>query len=204
MALGPGYLFPRGTRAALEALAAAGGLTTGQGYALSDEGNRLAIATGPNGFTVSALEGEVPKDLPRFIGASDGGPANAFFTMPLGQFTTIPLTQEFVSGPPTFKPATSEYLIPRSGIYDCSAKLRLKDNYGLVSHGLGIGRQNVDGPFFAWDTFPTGSIGGYDRFVLQNRRVFWLNQGDLLRIFGFVDGGTGEVNKAELIVVFIG
>lgn len=47
----------RGTRAALDALAGAGGLKAGQIYLISDEA-RIAVATGPGAYTAFAKQGE--------------------------------------------------------------------------------------------------------------------------------------------------
>lgn len=52
-----GYALPRGTRAALTALAAANGLRAGQAYLLTDEA-RIAVATSVSAFTTFAKENE--------------------------------------------------------------------------------------------------------------------------------------------------
>lgn len=47
----PAVQHKRGTRAALNALAAANGLLVGQIYLISDEAGRIAVATATNAYT---------------------------------------------------------------------------------------------------------------------------------------------------------
>lgn len=60
-----GYRHPRGTRAALDALAGASGLSFGQVYLITGE-DRLAVATGAGTYVVFAKESELynPAGLP--------------------------------------------------------------------------------------------------------------------------------------------
>lgn len=54
------YKHPRGTRAALNTLAAANGLIQYQVYLLTDEGHRPVVATSVSAFVDVALKSDLP------------------------------------------------------------------------------------------------------------------------------------------------
>lgn len=74
--------------------------------------------------------------------------------------------------------------IPFSGVYLCTASVRLSDNATTYEMGLGIHTSNTDGPWFSWQNKPSGM-----RQSWQYTRQVHFNKGDQVRLYTYDTGG---------------
>ena len=124
-------------------------------------------------------------------------------------FTTVTLTSVMLDTSSSW--ASPVWTVPETGTYEINGKLRLADNTPAgINFGIGMGIGNVDDPGFYWDTTKGATVGGaigggnVGRNMIFNSRISQLTQGDLLRLYTYIDDPTTRIiTGAELNAVRI-
>jgi len=123
------------------------------------------------------------------------------------QFTTVGLNSVMLDTSASF--ASNMWTVPETGTYELNGKLRLSDNTPAgISFGIGMGINNVDDAAFYWATTTASTFGfagnSVGRHMVFNSRIMQLTQGDLLRLYAFIDDTTARtIQAAELNAVRI-
>lgn len=111
-------------------------------------------------------------------------------------FQTIALPKVVLDTASGWNASANTYTIPATGVYLIISKMRLVDSTAPgIQFGQGASTQNVDGPYFTWNT--TAGLRNYS----VTFRMATFNKGDLVRMFSYADFGTGaRVNSAEMTI----
>jgi len=188
----------RGTRAALDALAATNALIVGQIYVITDEKGRLALADTVSSYTAFVRDTEDVSKWP-FMEAVTGSGQD----VTTGAFNKLNFSNEITDTHNAYNPSTAIYTIPQTGAYDILLKVRPPDNsIAGTSYGVAVGIAQEDAPFFSWFVTADAKNSGYNRQGAIYRRVSYFNQGDQLRAYYYVDssGGIPKFESGNLII----
>lgn len=102
-----------------------------------------------------------------------------------------------------FDSGTDIYQVPGGGIYVCQALVRITDGFGTnCNFGMGWHTSEVDGYWFQWNKYVTGSGG---RCSFDYTRVASFNVNDQCRLYCFQDSGFSmDITAINLSVWRIG
>lgn len=187
----PDVQHKRGTRAALDALAGAGGLLVGQIYLITDE-DRLAVATSVGAYETYAKQSEVGATAPTardFISVSRDNTSPV--TM-VNAFTNLALPIE-TSDAGNLWDGTF-YTVQQSGFHVIDASLRIADSTSAgKTVGFGVHTTTADFVGFGWF-----AARGSMRNVFFYHRGEFFTAGQKLRLFHHSDSAGVVVNNAAM------
>jgi hypothetical protein len=167
--------------------------------ASSADGAAIAASTSAI-LSITMLAEDAPADWPVLVVSRNapGGGGGSFQSLAAGGFNTVELSQApSVDTHSGWNTSTCQYAVPQDGIYDCQAKVRLKDGTASgISFGIGIDVANQDSAGFFWQNTITFRQGAY------NSRTLGLAKGQLLRLFLYYDyNAAAAISAAELIAI---
>jgi hypothetical protein len=148
-----------------------------------------------------------PSALAYYLETNGGDGTNTWQT--IGSGVNNPMTTLNVAGTVAANPGggfnagTDIYTIPGGGIYVCQALVRVKDGFsGNFNLGIGWHTSSIDGYWFQWNKYVTGSGG---RCSFDYTRVASFAPNDPCRLYCFQDSGSNvDLTAVNLSVYRIG
>ncbi len=93
-----------------------------------------------------------------------------------------------------FDNANDEYIVPSSGLYLVTARVRLIDTFpNGMGMGIGIHTSPIDGPWFAWCHLSTGS--GVARQTVSYSRIMSCTAAQRLQVYTYLDTPSILTNR---------
>lgn len=164
------------------------------------EGYRLSIVSGTPAWVAPAAGANGFVDTFIDVVSNDGAQ-----TLPATNYSfdkiLMPNVISDIYG--NYNPATSEYTVPTSGVYQITGSFRAENSKQAgTTFGVGVHSSLTDGAWFLWHAVQT-TTNVYNRTTYPYIRVGLFTAGQTLKMFSFVDGTSMKVQLAGMQIIRI-